>query len=1033
MGGITRFALTNSRVTIVFTLLVAIMGVLIYLDYPRREDPSITIREAIVTARFAGMAPTRVEDLITRPIEEAVREIPEVDEIRSDSRTGVSIIHVGVRDEVTDLEAVWRALRDAMSDVAAELPDGVDGPYVNDDVGLTAVASIALWADGFSLSELNNVAEDLRADLYTLEGVRSVELFGVQDERIFIEMSNARLAEYGVSPGVIVDALRTQNIILPGGVVDASGVNVVIEPSGDFESVDDIADVMFTIPTTGDVARVSDIADVRRTFVDPPERPVFFNGEPAIVLAVSILDGVNSVEFGRRLTRQVEIAENALPIGYVLEFATFQPELVEAAVAGAVNNLYQTLAIVLVVVMVFLGVRTGLIVGAIVPLSMLLAIIVMRLLDIELQRVSIAAMIIALGLLVDNGIVVAEDIRTRLSSGQSRKDAASAAGATLALPLLTSSLTTMLAFLPMLLSVGSAGEYTRSLSQVIIIVLFASWLLAMTATPSMCAWFLPASGSARAPDRQRETHGIAVRVYAGLLRGLLHIRLPFLALMMAGLVGAGILFQGVPKAFFPESDRNQFLVYLDMPAGSSVHETQRVVEGVSRWLDREEDNPEVTSNIAYVGDGGPRFYLSLSPMDPEPHHGFIVVNTASARDVPALVERTREHILETYPEARGRVKPMWMGPSEAGLVEVRISGPDAEHIYERAQAVEAAMRGVPGAINVENDWENPILKLRVEVDQARARRAQVTSEEIAMSLSAFLSGSQVTDYREGDAIIPVVIRGDEDDRAGLSALQSIEVFSVARGVNVPLLQIADIVPEFQFGRIRRLDQVRTVTVRGVHRRMSANDFAAVLQPALDGLDLERGHEWVWGGEIENSAEAIGRLFSTMPYCLAAIVALLIWQFNSFRRPLIILLTIPLSFIGAAAGLVIMQATFGFMAILGLFSLAGIIINNGIVLIDRIDQERAEGASVRDAIVNAAAARLRPIVMTTVTTVLGLLPLILFGGALWYGMANVIAFGLAVGTLLTLGVVPVLYSLFFPEPRTQKSRTEAPAAARAEAR
>lgn len=1033
MGGITRFALTNSRVTIVFTLLIAIMGVLIYLDYPRREDPSITIREAIVTARFAGMAPTRVEDLITRPIEEAVREIPEVDEIRSDSRTGVSIIHVGVRDEVTDLDAVWRALRDAMADVAAELPDGVDGPYVNDDVGLTAVASIALWADGFSLSELHDVAEDLRADLYTLDGVRSVEMFGAQDERIYIEMSNARLAEYGVSPGVIVDALRTQNIILPGGVVDASGVNVVIEPSGDFENVDEIADVMFTIPTTGDVARVSDIAEVRRSFVDPPERPVFFNGESAIILAVSVLDGVNSVEFGHRLTRQVEQAENGLPIGYVLEFATFQPELVEAAVAGAVNNLYQTLAIVLVVVMVFLGVRTGLIVGAIVPLSMLLAIIVMRLLDIELQRVSIAAMIIALGLLVDNGIVVAEDIRTRLSAGQSRKDAAAAAGATLALPLLTSSLTTMLAFLPMLLSVGSAGEYTRSLSQVIIIVLSASWLLAMTATPSMCAWFLPAGGGGvQAPKAQREERGIAVRIYAGLLRGLLHIRIPFLVLMVIGLVIAGMLFQGVPKAFFPESDRNQFLIYLDMPAGASVRETQRVVEGVSRWLDREEDNPEVLSNVAYVGDGGPRFYLSLSPMDPEPHHGFIVVNTASARDVPGLVERTREHISETYPEARGRVKPMWMGPSEAGLVEIRISGPNADHIYERARAVEAAMRAVPGAINVENDWENPILKLRVEVDQARARRAQVTSEEIAMSLSAFLSGSQVTDYREGDAIIPVVIRGDEIDRGGLSALQSIEVFSVARGVNVPLLQIANIVPEFQFGRIRRLDQVRTVTVRGVHRRMRASEFAAALQPALDGLDLERGHEWAWGGEIENSEEAIGRLFSTMPYCLAAIVALLIWQFNSFRRPLIILLTIPLSFIGAVAGLVVMQATFGFMAILGLFSLAGIIINNGIVLIDRIDQERAEGADVRDAIVNAAAARLRPIVMTTVTTVLGLLPLIMFGGALWYGMANVIAFGLAVGTLLTLGVAPVLYSLFFPEPRTQASGTDEEVARPAEA-
>jgi multidrug efflux pump subunit AcrB len=453
-----------------------------------------------------------------------------------------------------------------------------------------------------------------------------------------------------------------------------------------------------------------------------------------------------------------------------------------------------------------------------------------------------------------------------------------------------------------------------------------------------------------------------------------------------------------------------------------------VVTGVSNWLADDEANPDIASNVGYVGSGGPRFFLSLSPLDPDPHVGFIVANTNSARDVEAAVARTRTFIAEAYPEARGRVKPMWLGPSESGLVEVRLFGPDAEHLYENARLVEAAFRNVPGALNVENDWENKVLKARVEVDQARARRAGVTSQEIAGSLSTFLSGTDVSEYREGDDVIPITLRGSDAERDNLSELPFIEVYSASRDLSVPLAQIATITPEFQFGRIKRLDQVRTVTIRGTHPTLKAGELAALIEPTLAALDLRPGHDWAWGGEIENSAEAQANLFATMPYCFAAIVLLLIWQFNSIRRPLIIILTIPLSFIGAVAGLILMNATFGFMAILGLFSLAGIIINNGIVLIDRIDEERAQGKSVADAIVDAATARLRPIVMTTVTTVLGLAPLIAFGGALWYGMANVIAFGLAVGTVLTLGVVPVLYSLAFPE----RTREHAPAAANAQA-
>lgn len=1029
MGGLTRFALENTRITLVFLVAIIALGVTIYLDYPRQEDPTITIREAVVTAQFPGMSPERVEDLITRPIERAIRELPEVDEIRSDSKTGVAVVHVTIGDTYTDLQPIWQKLRDRMSDLAPDLPSGTAGPFVNDEVGLTAIATIAIWADGFDIGEIADVAKDLRDALYTLDGIKKVELYGIQDERFYLEVRNAKLAELGISPGVIVDTLQSQNIVLPGGTIDASGTNVVIEPSGNFNSVEELGSVTIVSPTTGESIPLTDIVTLERKPIDPPDRPVYYNGHQAVVVSVSIIDGINAVSFGDHMIDKVDAVEQTLPVGYVLEYATFQPDLVEAAVSDASSNVYQTLVIVLVVVMLFLGLRSGLIVGAIVPLAMLLAIVVMRMLGIELQRVSIAAMIIALGLLVDNGIVVAEDIRRRVDAGSERKKAALAAGRSLAVPLLTSSLTTILAFLPMMLAVGSAGEYTRSLSQVVIVVLLGSWFLAMTATPTLSAWLLPKPPNT--PVKPADEGGSAesgfYRVYADLLRRILTLRLPFLAVVVVLFVGALAVFQTIPKEFFPDSDRNQFLVYVDLPAGTSVNETDRVVREFTTWLADGEANPDVESAIGYVGDGGPRFVLSLPPIDPDPHLAFVTVNTTSFQVVAAQIEKTRDHLATAFPEARGRVKMMWLGSSESGLVEIRLSGPDAENLFREAAVVERALREIPGTLNVSSDWENKILKLRVEVDQPQAQRAGVTSEEIAQSLATFISGYEVTDYREGDMIIPVVLRGTDAERDDLAALQSINVYSASKNVHVPLPQVARLIPQWQLGRIKHLDQQRTVTIEAVHRWMTAGELVAAMLPTLEALDLGPGATWAIGGELENSSEAQSNLFVTMPYCIAAIVILLIWQFNSFRRPLIILLTVPLSFIGAVVGLIVMQAPFGFMVILGLFSLAGIIINNGIVLIDRIEQEREAGLSVGEAIVRAAVLRFRPIMMTTTTTVLGLIPLILFGGPLWYGLSNVIAFGLAVGTVLTLGVVPVLYSLFF-----EGFRRAAPEAASASA-
>ena len=1010
MALITEFALRNSRLTILAVLFFMLGGTLTFLNYPSREDPSIVIRQAQVSARFPGMATLRVEQLITRKLEEKIREIPQVKHIVSDSKTGASLISVTLRDDVVELAPVWQDLRDKMSDVAASLPGGTIGPVVNDQVGLTAVATIALWADGFDMAEMFDRASDVREALYALPGVMKIELYGVQEERVYMEFSRERLAQLGIDPDAVVSTLNAQNIILPGGSVDAGGQVFVLEPSGNFESVEQIRDTLVAIPGAGQVLRLGDIMTLRRDFADPPQSKVYFNGRPALVLGVSALDGTNAVAFGEQLSARVGELQQALPLGYVLEFATYQPALIEATIAGATNNLLQTLAIVLAVVMLFLGVRTGLIVGAFVPVTMLLAIVVMRAFDVELQRVSIAALIIALGMLVDNGIIIAEDIRVRLEGGAERLAAAVEAGRSLAVPLLTSSLTTVLFFVPMALAEGGTGEFTRSLAQVVTIVLLASWFLSLFMTPAFCVWFMKVAAASGAGSGRFET--APYRAYRRILEGILRLRWLFLAAMVGLLAIAIGGFGLVGKEFFPLGDRNQYLIYVDLPAGSSIHKTDEVVRRLSGWLADRDTNPEVAGSVAYVASGGPRFFLSLAAMDPDPHRAFLVVNTQAPEQVDAAVARTRAYVLERLPEARVSVKKMWMGAAESGLLELRLIGPDGELLRDRAETLLAALRRVAGVTSVSQDWENRVAKIRVDVDQSRARAAGVSSHDIANALNMYLSGATVTDYREGENVIPVIMRSEQKARGALSDLQALSVYSREHGSWIPLPQLAVISGEWTDARIRRRDQARTLTVAAKHVSLSAAELLPLVQQAIDTLDLPHGHRLEIGGEIESQAEANRKLFAALPMCVALIAVLLVWQFNSFRRPLIILSTIPLVLIGAVAGLLALQALFGFMVMLGLFSLAGIIINNGIVLIERIGEEEAAGKAPHRAIVDACLARLRPIMITSLTTILGLLPLILSRDPLFYAMACAMAFGLAIGTVLTLGFVPALYAVMY---------------------
>ncbi len=1010
MDFLTRFALGNDRLVLVFALLIAIVGPLSFGSHPSREDPKITIRTAQVTAQFPGMAPKRVEDLITRKIEEKIREIPEVEHIVSIARTGSTLVKAMVYERYSDMDPIWQDLRNKMTDMADDLPEGTLGPAVNDDYGDVAMATIAMTAEGFSLAEMREAARQARNKLYAVPGTRKVELFGVEPQRIFVEIDNVRLAQLGLSVPAILDTLQKQNIILPGGTIQVEGASMVIEPSGNFRDLDDIANLAIDIPSQdGQIAYMRDFARIRRGFQDPPKSPAYFNGAPAVVLGISMVDQFDSAQFGKNLKAKVRELENALPLGYQLRFITFQPGDIAVAVNGVTNNLYQTVVIVLLVVIAFLGLRTGLIVGAMVPLTMLLSILVMRQTGIELERMSLATLIISLGLLVDNGIVMAEEISRRLALGEERRAAVLEAARTLAMPLLSSSVTTILAFMPLMLAESAAGEYTRNISLVIAITLIGSWILAMTVTPLLCLRFLKAGPSV---DEAHMAARPMNRMYRNGLTGILNWRGLFL-IGVAGTMAASIWgFQFVSKIFFPSSERTQFQIILEHEVGTNTIMTQQSAAQLSAWLGNAQDNPEIVNHIVYVASGGPRFYLALDPPDASPHRAYFIVNVKVPKDVPGVVNRVRAFTLNQMPQLRAQVKPMSIGPAESGLVQYRIIGPDSEVLSEASEALKSAMRAEPFTVDIRDDWENRTIKIQVQVDQARARRAGVTSQDVAEALNAILSGLSVTDYREGDLTVPVVMRSDSEARTNMDRLRTLNIASNS-GVPVPLIQIADLDGVAEFAQVQRRDLERVMTVSAKSTVLTAAAFDKRLSPALEKLGLPAGYRLEKGGELESSAKAQGSLFAFMPMALALMVLVLVGQFNSMRRPLAILMVIPLVVVGITIGLLVAPgANFSFMAMLGMLSLAGIVINNAIVLIERIDEERHRGKVVRDAIIDAAVVRLRPIIMTTVTTVFGLAPIIVFKDVLFYDLAIVLASGLLVATILTLGVVPVLYSLFF---------------------
>jgi multidrug efflux pump subunit AcrB len=1037
-------ALRAQPVLFFLVFIMMLFGIYSYFTLPAREDPKLTIRSALVTTAYPGMSAERVELLITKPIEEAIQTMPNLREVKSTSMNGISIVQPEFTFDTPDLAATFLDLTKTVNEAAANLPEGTLPSQVNDDFGEIAVMTLALHGRDYDNAELATYAEDIRDRLTSVEGTKKVELLGVRPQRVFVEFENAVLAQSGLSPDAIATALNTENIIQPGGDVEIGDGAVSIRPGGEFTSLDDIRATLVQA-NNGTLVRLGDIATVRRGFEDPPAQLAYFNGAESIIIATVMNDDQSVLNYSARARDRADEIAATLPVGLSLDIATFEASKVVRAVYGVSFNMLQTLAVTLGIVILFLGVRTGLIVGSIIPAVILATFAIMGLFEIPLQRMSLATIIISLGLLVDNGIVIAEDFKRRVQELGDRDEALRQTSKELAFPLLSSSLTTIAVFLPLLIANSDSSEYTRTISLVIIITLSVSWLFAMTVTTTLCHRFLKVpeksedAGEIEEDATPDDEKGRVARafdqltdIYARALRFVLGFRWIYVAAMIGLFMLSGAL-QGLIKSeFFPGSDNPQVLVYIELPAGTPASVTDERVRTMNRLIADKERFPEVESLSAYTGFGGPRFVLSLAPVDPAPNKGFIVINTSDLEGAEAIVPRLREMFVTRLPDVNARVTRMFLGPEDPAVIQLQVTGPDADYINAKAEEVMAMMAAEPDMIDVWSDWRSRTVELDLEVDQQAARAAGVTSADIATSLQRQVDGQPVSMFREGDEAYPITMRAVADERTSIERLRSTAVYG-ANGATVPLGQVADITVGGDWGFIQREDFERTVTIEGRHLTKSPEGLVPVFQPKIDEINagIAPGHNVKIAGILEESGESNAALAATLPIVLGITFFLLIAQFGGYKRPLVIFLSLPFATFGAFLGLLVMNATFGFMAILSLFALFGIIINNSIVLVDRMDIERnaltkedterptsakdtdASREDEYEAVVKACRRRFRPVVMTTLTTIAGLLPLILAQDVLFYGFASALFFGMLIGTpLVSLGLTPVLYCLFF---------------------
>ncbi|EJG1179734.1 MFS transporter [Vibrio parahaemolyticus] len=1010
---IAEYSIKNKVISWLFIVILAIGGVTSFLELGRLEDPAFTIKDAMIVATYPGATSKEVEEELTYPLEKEIRKLPYIDRITSTSSNGMSQIMVSMKMDYgpDELPQIWDEMRRKINDLQPTLPQGVQSLQIIDDFGDVYGVMLMLTGDDYDYVELKRYADHLRREIELVDGVGKVDIAGDQQEMLFVEISLDRLASLNLDMNVVSGLLNQQNNVVSAGEVMVNGESLVIRPSGTLNTVQALENLIIHGRDTGNLIRLKDVATITRSIQEKPGNMILFNGKKAINIGISFASGVNVVEVGERLNAELSSLESIKPAGLDMGYFYNQAQEVDDSVKAFVISLAEAVAIVIIVLLFTMGLRSGVIIGVVLLLTVFGTFILMNYNNIELHRISLGALIIALGMLVDNAIVVVEGILVGLKKGRTKVQAAVDIVKQTQWPLLGATVIAITAFAPIGLSQDATGEFMGSLFWVLCFSLFLSWVTAITLTPFLADLLLKEEEKDTNGEDEDPYKGWLFVVFGALLKFSLRFRWITVAAMVALLVGAVIAFGNVKQQFFPPSNTPMFYVDMWMPEGTDIRQTIKQAEKVESYIRQQDDIDFVSVSI---GQGLQRFALTYQPEKSYEAYAQFQVRTTDRDNMFKLLHKLDDNLAKTFDEPTFQFKLMEFGPSPASKIEARITGPDPKVLRELAVQVEDILHTDPGARNIRHDWRERTKELVPVFNESKARRLGISKEDLSSTLQMAFGGSTFGVLRDGTHTLPIMMRLPEAERVDFESLQNVKIWSPSLQTYIPVDQIIDGVElDWSEPLIQRRDRKRTLTVLADHDVLSDDTAASLfarVQPKVMALHIPEGYEITWGGEYESSKDAQEGLFGSLPmgYLLMFIITILL--FNSIKKPLVIWFTVPLSIIGVAFGLLTTNMPFSFTAFLGLLSLSGMILKNGIVLLDQINLELESGKDPYLAIVDSAISRVRPVSMAALTTILGMIPLVF--DAFFGSMAITIMAGLGFATVLTLIVVPVMFAILF---------------------
>ncbi|HCH3756373.1 MFS transporter [Vibrio parahaemolyticus] len=1010
---IAEYSIKNKVISWLFIVILAIGGVTSFLELGRLEDPAFTIKDAMIVATYPGATSKEVEEELTYPLEKEIRKLPYIDRITSTSSNGMSQIMVSMKMDYgpDELPQIWDEMRRKINDLQPTLPQGVQSLQIIDDFGDVYGVMLMLTGDDYDYVELKRYADHLRREIELVDGVGKVDIAGDQQEMLFVEISLDRLASLNLDMNVVSGLLNQQNNVVSAGEVMVNGESLVIRPSGTLNTVQALENLIIHGRDTGNLIRLKDVATITRSIQEKPGNMILFNGKKAINIGISFASGVNVVEVGERLNAELSSLESIKPAGLDMSYFYNQAQEVDDSVKAFVISLAEAVAIVIIVLLFTMGLRSGVIIGVVLLLTVFGTFILMNYNNIELHRISLGALIIALGMLVDNAIVVVEGILVGLKKGRTKVQAAVDIVKQTQWPLLGATVIAITAFAPIGLSQDATGEFMGSLFWVLCFSLFLSWVTAITLTPFLADLLLKEEEKDTNGEDEDPYKGWLFVVFGALLKFSLRFRWMTVAAMVALLVGAVIAFGNVKQQFFPPSNTPMFYVDMWMPEGTDIRQTIKQAEKVESYIRQQDDIDFVSVSI---GQGLQRFALTYQPEKSYEAYAQFQVRTTDRDKMFKLLHKLDDNLAKTFDEPTFQFKLMEFGPSPASKIEARITGPDPKVLRELAVQVEDILHTDPGARNIRHDWRERTKELVPVFNESKARRLGISKEDLSSTLQMAFGGSTFGVLRDGTHTLPIMMRLPEAERVDFESLQNVKIWSPSLQTYIPVDQIIDGVElDWSEPLIQRRDRKRTLTVLADHDVLSDDTAASLfarVQPKVMALHIPEGYEITWGGEYESSKDAQEGLFGSLPmgYLLMFIITILL--FNSIKKPLVIWFTVPLSIIGVAFGLLTTNMPFSFTAFLGLLSLSGMILKNGIVLLDQINLELESGKDPYLAIVDSAISRVRPVSMAALTTILGMIPLVF--DAFFGSMAITIMAGLGFATVLTLIVVPVMFAILF---------------------